>query len=96
VRVPRSVGRAAAAVALFAFAVWNGVFDFLVVRGEQGYLLEQARHAAGLGPGALLHEIMADSIAYAALVASGWAATTLVAGFLLIWYVRRAALRERA
>ena len=95
-RVPRPVVRAAIGVALFAFAVWNGIFDFLVRRGEQSYLFERARFAAGTGPGVVLHEIMADAITYAAIVASGWAVATLAAGLLLIWYVRRATLRERA
>ena len=39
--------------------------------------------------------MMAESIAYARLVATWWAAVTLAAGLLLIWYVRRTTLRER-
>lgn len=95
-RAPGPVARAAIAVTLFAFAVWNGIFDFLVLRGEQGYLLDEARHAAGLGPPVVLHEIMAETLAYAATVATGWAVVTAGAGYLLIWYVRRATLREGA
>ena len=37
-----------------AFLVWNGVFGLLVSRGEKQYLLDQARHEAGLGPEASL------------------------------------------
>lgn len=94
-RVPRAMARATLAVALFAAAVWNGIFDFLVVRGQHTYLQEQARAAAGWGPSVSLHDTMGEAVRYAALVASAWAATTLVAGLLLIWYVRRATLRER-
>jgi hypothetical protein len=82
-------------VALFSFAVWNGIFDFLVSRGERDYFWAQARHAAGQGPPVVLHDMMAESIAYARLVATWWAAVTLAAGLLLIWYVRRTTLRER-
>lgn len=95
-RAPRPVARAAIGVAVFTLAVWNGVYDLLVKRGEQGYLLEQARSAAGQGPGVVLHEFMAEAIGYAVLVASGWAGASLAAGLLLIWYVRRAARREPA
>ncbi len=82
-------------VALFALAVWNGIFDFLVSRGERDYFWAQARHAAGQGPPVVLHDMMAETVAYARLVATWWAGVTLVAGLLLIWYVRRVTLRGR-
>ena len=93
-RLPR-VGWAPLFVALFSLAVWNGIFDFLVSRGERDYFWAQARYAAGQGPPVVLHDMMAESIAYARLVATWWAAVTLAAGLLLIWYVRRTTLRER-
>lgn len=79
---------------LFAVAVWNGIFDFLVSRGEREYFWAQARADAGQGPSVQLHAMMAETIDYAGLVATWWAAVTLAAGLLLIWYVRRATTRE--
>lgn len=92
----RGVRAAVLGVALFAVAVWNGIFDFLVTRGERDYFWAQARHAAGEGPPVVLHDMMASAIVYARLVATWWAGVTFVAGLLLIWYVRRATQRERA
>lgn len=89
---PRSpLARAALGVAVFALAVWNGVFDLLLTRGERDYLVAQARHAARQGPAVVMHDMMAEAVSYAALVATWWAAACLCGGLLLIWYVRRTA-----
>jgi hypothetical protein len=83
-------------VAVFAVAVWNGIFDFLVSRGEREYFWAQARADAGQGPPVQLHAMMADAVGYARLVATWWAAVTIAAGLLLVWYVRRGTKREQA
>lgn len=82
---------ALAGLALFGAAVWNGIFDFLVSRGEREYFWAQARAESGVGPPVVLHDMMQETIAYAATVAHWWAGVTLVAGLLLIWVVRRRA-----
>ena len=52
-----SLRRAALGVwRVFAVAVWNGIFDFLVSRGEREYLWAQARADAGQGPPVVLHD----------------------------------------
>ena len=85
----RSTRVALVGVTLFAAAVWNGIFDFLVSRGEREYFWAQARSESGAGPPVVLHDMMAESVRYAALVASWWAAVTFAAGAVLIWYLRR-------
>jgi len=74
---------------LFAAAIWNGVFDFLVSRGEREYFWAQARAESGAGPPVVLHDMMQETIAYAATVAHWWAGVTVVAGLLLIRFARR-------
>ena len=82
-------------VAIAAAAVWNGIFDYLVSRGEREYFWAQARAESGAGPPVVLHDMMQDTIRYAAVSAHWWAGSALVAGLLLIWAVRRAC-RSRA
>lgn len=89
-RVPES-RRLAWAVAIWAglaVVVWNGFFDMLVVRGEQEYLLSQARYELGIGPRRTIDEVMTESIRYARLVASIWAAVVLAAGLGTIVLVK--------
>ena len=80
---------------LFAAAVWNGIFDYLITRGERDYFWAQARAESGAGPPVVLHEMMRETIAYAALNAHWWAGVTLLAGLSLIWYARRTAADSR-
>ena len=75
---------------LAAAVVWNGIFDYLVSRGEREYFWAQARAESGAGPPVVLHEMMQESIRYAAVSAHWWAGATLAAGLLLIWSVCRA------
>ena len=77
-------------VAIAAAAVWNGIFDYLVSRGEREYFWAQARADSGAGPPVVLHDMMQDTIRYAAVSAHWWAGSVLVAGLLLIWSVHRA------
>jgi hypothetical protein len=77
-------------VVVAAGVVWNGIFDYLVTRGEREYLWAQARAESGAGPPVVLHDMMQATIAYAAVSAHWWAGATLMAGLLLIWAVRRA------
>lgn len=86
--------RASVAVAIFAVAVWNGIHDLLVSRGEREYFWAQARADAGQGPPVEMHAMMAEAVAYARLVATWWGGVTLAAGLILVWYVRRATKRE--
>jgi hypothetical protein len=79
-----------AGVVLFAAAVWNGIFEFLVSRGEREYFWAQARAESGVGPPVVLHEAMREAIACAATTAHWWGGVTLAAGLLLIWAARRA------
>ena len=84
----RRIWPAVAGVVVAAAAVWNGIFDYLVTRGEREYFWAQARAEAGAGPPVVLHDAMTEAIAYAARSAHWWGALTLLAGLLLIWYLR--------
>ena len=76
---------------LFTAAVWNGIFDYLISRGEREYFWAQARSESGAGPPVVLHDMMQETISYAAINAHWWAGVTFLAGLLLIWYARRSA-----
>jgi hypothetical protein len=85
----RRVTWAIAIWVILAVAVWNGVFDMLVVRGEHEYLLAQARHELGTGPRRTIDEVMTGAIRRARLVASLWSAVVLAAGAGTAWLLGR-------
>lgn len=86
---PRRLAWAMAIWVVLAIAVWNGFFDMLVVRGEQTYLLGQARHELGVGPRRTIDEVMTEAIRYARIVASVWAAVVLAAGAGTVFILNR-------
>ena len=51
-----------------AGVVWNGIFDYLITRGEREYFWSQARAESGAGPPVVLHDMMQATISYAAVV----------------------------
>lgn len=58
---------------LSAFLVWNGVFGLHVSRGEQKYLVEQARHELGLQAPPSMSAVMAEAVQAGARQAWWWA-----------------------
>jgi hypothetical protein len=72
-----------------AFLVWNGVFGLLVSRGEKQYLLDQARHEAGLGPEASLPYRMDTTIRGGVREASRWAVVVFGLSATAVWLVSR-------
>lgn len=86
---PRRLAWAIALWVALAIAVWNGFFDMLVIRGEQAYLLAQARHELGVGPRRTIDEVMTEAIRYARIVASVWAAVVLAAGAGTVFILNR-------
>lgn len=93
--MPRSPRTAAAIWLLFAFIVWNDVFDVYVRGGMYAYLGRQAQYEQGLGPRATIDELMKPAIRTGARVATLWA--TVVAGVGLAavaWAVRRDRVRS--
>ena len=79
-----------------AFLVWNGVFGLLVSRGEKQYLLDQARHEAGLGPEASLPYRMDTTIRGGVREASRWAVVVFGLGAAAVWLASRRRDDERA
>ena len=72
-----------------ALLVWNGIFGVLVSRGEKQYLLDQARHEAGLGPAASLRWRMDTTIEGGVREASRWAMVVFALGAAAVWIASR-------
>jgi hypothetical protein len=84
----RSVGRAQRlAVGLWlvlAVALWNGIFEMMVVRGVKEYLFRAALFDAGRGPLTPIAEVMDPAIYHATWVATLWASVVLLAALVTI------------
>lgn len=78
--VPRWLAFATAFWLAVAVLVWNGFFDVFVTRGEKQYLLDQARHEAGVGPAPSMDGIMSATIRDAAVKAGLWGVIVFACG----------------
>jgi hypothetical protein len=75
------------AVALWlvlAVALWNGVFEMIVVRGVKEYLFRAALFDAGRGPLTPIPQIMDPAIRHATWVATLWASVVMLAAMTTI------------
>ena len=70
---------------LMAIVVWNGLYDLRITLGVRDYLLKQALHETGLGPGSTMSDAMHETVRDAVAVATLWASIILAAG---LWTVR--------
>jgi hypothetical protein len=77
-----------------AFVVWNGFFEMFVGRGERDYLIAQANHDLGLGPGVVMDAMMAASVREATIKATIWGVLVFAAGVGACVQVRRLTRRE--
>jgi hypothetical protein len=68
------------------FALWNALFEMMVVRGVKDYLLRAELSAAGLGPRTFIPDVMDPAIRHAGWVATVWTAVVWVAAGLTIHY----------
>jgi hypothetical protein len=79
--------------ALSAFLVWNGIFGLHVSRGEQRYLVAQARHELGLQAPPSMSAVMAEAVQTGVRQAWWWAlvtgALTMTTGIVASRSVRR-------
>ena len=71
-----------------AVVVWNGLYDLLLARSTQTYLLNQALHQARLGPWTDLTIAMDVAVRDAAWVSTLWASLLLVLGLLTVRLAR--------
>jgi hypothetical protein len=71
---------------VLGIALWNALFEMMVVRGVKDYLLRAQLFAAGRGPETSIREVMDPAIHHAAWVATTWTAVVWVAAALTIHY----------
>jgi hypothetical protein len=72
--------------ALLGVALWNALFEMMVVRGVKDYLLAAELSAAGRGPRLPISDVMDPAIRHAAWVATIWTALVWIAAGLTIHY----------
>jgi hypothetical protein len=76
-----------AAIALWivlGIALWNGIFEMMVIRGVKEYLFRAALADAGRGPRIPIPEVMDPMIFNATWVATLWTSVILLAAFITI------------
>ncbi|MEO8519919.1 MAG: hypothetical protein ABI603_01070 [Acidobacteriota bacterium] len=67
-------------------ALWNALFEMLVVRGVKAFLVGAELAASGRGPVRAIREVMDPVIHHAAWVASLWTAVVWLAAAATIHY----------
>ena len=69
---------------VLAVALWNGIFEMMVVRGVKEYLFRAALHAAGRRPLTPIADVMDPAIYNATWIATLWTSIILLAALLTI------------
>jgi hypothetical protein len=69
---------------VLAVALWNGIFEMMVVRGVKEYLFRAAQHEAGRRPFTPIADVMDPAIFQATWVATLWTSIVLFAAFVTI------------
>jgi hypothetical protein len=69
-------------------ALWNGIFEMMVVRGVKEYLFRAALFDAGRGPLTPIAHVMDPAIYHATWVATLWSSVVMLAAMLTIRWVR--------
>jgi hypothetical protein len=75
---------AAAIWIVLAVALWNGIFEMMVVRGVKESLFRAAQHEAGRRPFTPIADVMDPAIFHATWVATLWTSIVLLAALLTI------------
>ena len=82
--LPRGQRIAVAVWIVLAVALWNAIFEMMVVRGVKEYLFRAALHEAGRRPFTPIADVMDPAIFHATWVATLWASIVLLAALLTI------------
>ena len=69
---------------VLAAALWNAIFEMLVIRGVKEYLFRAALHDAGRRPFTPIAEVMDPAIFNATWVATLWTSIVLLAAAMTI------------
>ena len=75
---------AVAAWIVLALALWNAIFEMMVVRGVKEYLFRAALHDAGRRPFTPIADVMDPAIFHATWVATLWTSVILLAALVTI------------
>jgi len=82
--LPRRQRVVVAVWVVLAAALWNAIFETMVVRGVKEYLFRAALHDAGRRPFTPIADVMDPAIFHATWVATLWASVILLAALLTI------------
>jgi hypothetical protein len=85
-RLPAGAWLVAIGWVVLGIALWNALFEMIVVRGVKDYLLRAELFAAGRGPATPIREVMDPAIHHAAWVATTWTAIVWLAAVVTIRY----------
>ena len=91
----RSARLAAALWLVFAFVVWNDVFDSYVKGGMYDYIARRARYEQGLEPRPTIDDLMRPAVRKGLLAASAWGLIVASAGLAAIAVASRRDARQR-
>ena len=80
----RSERTALAVWIVLAIALWNGIFEMMVVRGVKEYLFRVALYDAGRRPFTPIGDVMDPAIYHATWVATLWTSIVLLTALLTI------------
>jgi hypothetical protein len=69
---------------VLAVALWNAIFEMLVIQGVNQYLYRAAMHDAGRAPFVAIGTIMDPAIYRATWVATMWTSVVLLAAMLTL------------
>jgi hypothetical protein len=69
---------------VLAIALWNAIFEMMVVRGVKEYLVRAALYDAGRRPFTPIADVMNPAIFHATWVATLWTLIVLLAALLTI------------
>ena len=69
---------------VLAVALWNGIFEMMVVRGVKEYLFRAALHEVGRRPFTPIGDVMDPAIFHATWVATLWTSIILLAALVTI------------
>lgn len=69
---------------VLAAALWNAIFEMLVVQGVKQYLFRAALHEAGRAPFVAIPDVMDAAIYRATWVATMWTSIVLLAAMLTL------------
>jgi hypothetical protein len=73
---------------LLAIALWNAIFEMMVVRGVKEYLFRAALFDAGRGPLTPIAHVMDPAVFHATWVATLWTSIVLLAALVTIRALR--------